>query len=183
MKEIDFLPINFRRTARLRQTRRRLAVLAGLSLAYLAVHLTYETRMDRVLASSSDLSGESLADLAATSTLIGPGPAKSDHPTDLDPRVAQAERALLQLINNEYPLRRLSFETGTNAGSDRTLLRGSIQAVAQSELSVGILMGRLAACPFSREVNLNYLREVRQAGQPMREFELTFALNLDGASE
>ncbi len=183
MREIDFLPRNFRRAARLRQTRRRLAVLAGLAMVSLVLHLTYETRVDRALASSSGLSGDRFGDLAATAPLLGPEPANSDKPADLDSRVARAEQAILRLMNNEYQLRCMSFETGNKVGSDATLLHGRIQAVAKSELSVGILMGRLAACPFFKEMHLNELREVREAGRPMREFELTCTLNLDGFSK
>lgn len=183
MKEIDFLPENFRYAAHRRKLRRRLAILAGLVVAYIAAHLTYETRMDRVLASASDWSRGVIETGAATLPGGGGGGIKSHESLNLDSRIAQAERAVLRLLGNEYRLCCLSFETGAIVGTQATNLHGRLRAVAKNELAVGVFMGRLEACPHCNDMELSFLREVREDGKPMREFELTFTLNLHGFSE
>ncbi len=183
MKEIDFLPRHFHHAARRRKTRRRLAVLAGLVFAYVLVHLTYETRVDRVLASSSEWFDEDVDPPLATAPAGNRDAAKTDGPTRLDPCLVQAERAVRRLLGDEYQLRWISFETTVQPGADQLNLHGCLRAVAQNELSVGIFMGRLASRPFCRAMELRWLREVLEAGRPMREFELTFTLDPRGFSK
>ncbi|NLX14625.1 MAG: hypothetical protein GXY44_13370 [Phycisphaerales bacterium] len=177
MKEIDFLPSNYRRASNRPKRLRRIAVLAGLFIAYVTIQLTYETRLDRTLASVPGVFGDSVESCSIRDMTAGHCDVLCPAPHDTDQRVAWAERVVLGLLGAEYRLSYLSFETGMNGGLATATLHGRLRAVAENELAVGMFMGRLAASSYCSEIELVFVRAVHGAGRASREFELTFVLD------
>lgn len=54
--------------------------------------------------------------------------------------------------------------------------RGCVIGLAPGEMQIGILIGRLSACPRVRDVRLTRSAETESNGQPMRGFRVAFVL-------
>jgi hypothetical protein len=71
-----------------------------------------------------------------------------------------------------------SLKEGARAPIDRRL-RVKLQGVAPTEVEWTTLLTELSKVPFFERVAMNYARERRESGHVLREFELTFTLNLN----
>jgi Tfp pilus assembly protein PilN len=60
-------------------------------------------------------------------------------------------------------------------------LKVRVQGVCPTDVDLANFMTQLAAVPFFEQVNITYAREKGQNGHVMREFEVTFGLNLTGS--
>jgi Tfp pilus assembly protein PilN len=58
-------------------------------------------------------------------------------------------------------------------------LRVRVQGVAPSDAEVADFMAKLAAVVFLEDVSMNYTKDSDQGGRAVREFEVTFALDLN----
>jgi Tfp pilus assembly protein PilN len=59
-------------------------------------------------------------------------------------------------------------------------LKLRIQGVCPTDVDLANFMTQLAAVPFFDQVNITYAREKSEANHVMREFEVSFSLNLNG---
>ena len=60
-------------------------------------------------------------------------------------------------------------------------LKVTIQGVCPTDVDLANFMTELAAVPFFDQVNITYAREKSEHNHVMREFEVSFSLNLNGA--
>jgi Tfp pilus assembly protein PilN len=59
-------------------------------------------------------------------------------------------------------------------------LRIRMQGVCPTDVDLSVFLNQLAAVPFFEQVNVSYAREKSQNNHVMREFEVSFALSLNG---
>jgi hypothetical protein len=62
-------------------------------------------------------------------------------------------------------------------------LRVRVQGVAPSDAEVADFMAKLAAISFLEDVSMGYAKDADEGGRAVREFEVTFALDLDAPAE
>jgi Tfp pilus assembly protein PilN len=58
-------------------------------------------------------------------------------------------------------------------------VRFKIHGVTPTDVDLGDFLARLAAIPYFSDINMTYSRDRSDSGHVMREFEVTFELNLD----
>jgi Tfp pilus assembly protein PilN len=68
---------------------------------------------------------------------------------------------------------------GGDGAVDRRL-KVRLQGVCPTDVDLANFMTQLAAVPFFDQVNITYAREKGEHGHVMREFEVSFSLNLNG---
>jgi hypothetical protein len=59
-------------------------------------------------------------------------------------------------------------------------LKIRMQGVCPTDVDLSVFLNQLAAVPFFEQVNVSYAREKSQNNHVMREFEVSFALSLNG---
>lgn len=201
MKELDFLPRSFLEAIRRRRANRRNVLYSLAVVTALAVLHTFtmsDIRSARAaLAASRDNAGlrnsqhirvavlkqtrgrlqaraetlGMLADdapldvvLAEINRLMGPTTALRNIALETQPPPEPAPDPKAKDVKPPDPIRQ------------RGPTNGTLQALAASDMEVGIFFGRISSSPLFDNVRLNYSREAQQSGRSAREFELTFSL-------
>jgi hypothetical protein len=90
------------------------------------------------------------------------------------------------VLENEEKVDHSVFAAGRGAGGDAPVvdrrLRVRVQGVCPTDVDLANFMTQLSSVPFFDAVNNTYAREKAEANHVMREFELTFSVNLGSGS-
>ena len=204
MRELEFLPDWYPQTRR----RRRMVILqAWLTLVLIAGMVTWVALKDRNNSQAEHALDLQCAQLAQTYTQL----AEVDKLDSLRRQLRQQEEvvsrigfaidackavnALDERMPKEMALTGLTLENeervdhsvlAANRGAnteppvDRRL-RVRVQGVCPTDVDLANFMTQLSAVPFFDAVNNTYAREKAENNRVMREFELTFSVNLSAA--
>ena len=204
MRELEFLPDWYPQTRR----RRRMVILqAWLTLVLIAGMVTWVALKDRNNSQAEHALDLQCAQLAQTYTQL----AEVDKLDSLRRQLRQQEEvvsrigfaidackavnALDERMPKEMALTGLTLENeervdhsvlAANRGPggeppvDRRL-RVRVQGVCPTDVDLANFMTQLSAVPYFESVNNTYARERTESNRVMREFELTFSVNLTGA--
>jgi hypothetical protein len=90
---------------------------------------------------------------------------------------------LLNIDTDEIPVQlsaaeRASLKEGTRPPVDRRL-RVRVGGVAPTDVELAMFLTDLTAAPYFERPSLTYVRDRREAGHVLREFEVTFSINLN----
>ena len=202
MKNLDFLPQQYRDARRTqRQRRSNLRYSLVLAIALFALHVANASR----IRSAEAALGALLADggvwesaraqvnslqarkeiLEKRAALVG----ELEDNAPLDSVIAE----ITALLSKSMAIRSLVVQTDAairkdaqkdaqkdapgpagEPGPGRT--RVQLVGVAANDVEVGVFFGRLSACPLFEDVNMTFCHETQAADRPMREFELKFAV-------
>jgi Tfp pilus assembly protein PilN len=89
----------------------------------------------------------------------------------------------MQIDNEEHVDNSAVQAAKANGGADAPVdrrLKLRIQGVCPTDVDLANFMTQLAAVPFFDQVNITYAREKAEANHVMREFEVSFSVNLSG---
>jgi Tfp pilus assembly protein PilN len=94
----------------------------------------------------------------------------------------QMTLTLIQLENEEkVDTSAVQAAKGTGDAPVDRHLKVKIQGVCPTDTDLTNFMSQLGTVPFIEPVNLSYLKEKPENGHVMREFEISFSLNLNGS--
>ena len=197
MKDLDFLPRQYR-DARRRQRRRRsnLRYSLVLAMALLGLHVANASRIRSAEAALGALvadggvwesaraqvtSFQARKDIRETqgalvSALEDNAPVDSviAEITALLSKSMAIRSLVVQVVPTDAAARKDGPSPAGEPGPGRT--RVQLVGVAANDVEVGVFFGRLSACPLFEEVTMTFCHETQVAERPMREFELKFAV-------
>ena len=206
MREVEFLPewypkVRRRKRQMVMQAWATIALISGLGLWMLLVQRNVHARETELSALRSDLNQsevdiQRLEDLLTLQRDLG----KQDGIFVKIGRPVETTRVLTtleQLMPRDMALLELSVDTeervqkpmgslASRAAQDAkntktdTALRLKVHGVAPTDMDLAEFLAKLTARPFFKEVELTYSHERTDSGHVMREFEVTFSIDLNG---
>jgi Tfp pilus assembly protein PilN len=202
MHDLEFLPDWYPLT---RQRRRMVVLQAWLIMVLGAGMATYLAASDRNIRSDTDTRASLQAQLEQTNTQL----AEMDKLDVMRQQLRQQERivsrlgfyveacramdALDSLMPKQMSLTQLTLDNEERVdpsaiqqarGADATVerrLKIRVQGVCPTDVDLANFMNQLGEVRFFDQVNVTYAKEKSDNGHVMREFEVTFCLNLNTA--
>lgn len=126
-------------------------------------------RQDSVL-SSTGVNVEASRLLAALEQVVPADTALTDLTFTLEDRTAQVEPE----VEGQQPAPTIAADA---PGAGRRL-KVSLRGLAPGELAVANLLSAISKTSLFTQVNLNYAKDHEEAGETVRQFEVTFVINL-----
>ncbi|MEA2708335.1 MAG: type pilus assembly protein PilN [Phycisphaerales bacterium] len=209
MREVEFLPdwypkVRKRRRSVALQAWVTLILLSGLGLWMLLVQRNVHAREIEIAALHSDLDQSEnelarLEDLLQLQRQLGQQdqiflkigrPVETTRIITTLEQMMPADMALLDLtLETEEPARGgngsgggLSARAQREKGHESPKLRFRMHGVAPTDMDLGEFLAKLTGRPFFKNVELMYSHERQDRGHVMREFEVTFTMDLAGIS-
>ncbi|MEA2736644.1 MAG: type pilus assembly protein PilN [Humisphaera sp.] len=209
MREVEFLPdwypkVRKRRRSVALQAWVTLILLSGLGLWMLLVQRNVHAREIEIAALHSDLDQSEnelarLEDLLQLQRQLGQQdqiflkigrPVETTRIITTLEQMMPADMALLDLtLETEEPARGgngggggLSVRAQREKGHESPKLRFRMHGVAPTDMDLGEFLAKLTGRPFFKNVELMYSHERQDRGHVMREFEVTFTMDLAGIS-
>jgi hypothetical protein len=194
VKDLDFLPASFHMAAQRRQMNRRNTVLSiCVAMGLLGLHWVNESRLRTAQAALQNLQSDSILRenqaarlevltvrkhvLCQRQSMID----QLDDDAPLDIVLAEITRmlskqmqvhSLILAVQPVVPESKHTVDPIVTRGPTQITMRGE----AQSDVQVGILVGKLSACQLFEDVRLKFSRAADSGSVLGREFELTFGL-------
>jgi len=202
MRELEFLPQWYPLT----RQRRRLVVLQGWLILVLMIGMaTYLAMADRNIKTDVDSRASLQAQLDQTNAQL----AEMDKLNSLREQLQVQEQIRSKLgfyveackaidtidslmpkqmsltgvqLDNEEKLDTSAVQQakGTNDAPVERRMKVVMQGVCPTDVDLSIFLNQLAVIPYFEQINVSYTREKKEENHVMREFELSFSLNLTG---
>jgi len=206
MREVEFLPEWYPKVRRRKhlmavQAWATIILISGLGLWMLLVQRNVHAREVELNSLRSDLNQsevdiQRLEDLLSLQRDLGKQDgifAKIGRPVETTRVLTTLEQlmprdmALLDLsVDTEETTPKVSGSLASRAAQEarnvktETALRLKVHGVAPTDMDLAEFLAKLTARPFFKQVDLTYSHERADSGHIMREFEVTFAIDLNG---